>query len=144
MKKSWWDNIQYTYFTLEIAEEKEIRIYSKDYYSRTAIKVKTGEKYLFEVDKNEKWKDLWFSCDAKGFKNIFLRNSKKRLINELCFKLCGTIDRTEKDHFAIGLEHEESIKKTGDLHFFANDKKNSWLANRNNKGSVLLKIKRVA
>lgn len=129
---------------LNIEESIIVKVFAEDYYSREYIEVKEGEVYSFSSLKSPKWIDWFMPSNANGFWNPILLNSKKRVKNVTCFKLCGTINQNEDGHFMIGgnlVDHE--IKKNGALYFFANDHFNLKYY-KNNHGFIRLTITRTA
>lgn len=128
---------------LIINEEKTIKIYARQYYSKLFLQVEEGEKYSFRVVQKDKWIDFLIPSTTDGFDNKLLKDSKKRLPGAKCFKLCGTIGKNEENHFAIGSELSDfRIKTSGKLYFFANDHRNNFFY-LNNFGSINLLIRRI-
>ena len=131
------------HLVLEVGESISIKVYAKAYYSNHALIVEKGQKYRFEADEEDLWKDFFICCNAEGFRNILLRKRDSRVREVRCFYLCGTIGMDDEYNFPIGLETEYSVVHSGDLHFFANDKKNSRFANKNNFGCIDLNVIRL-
>lgn len=131
-------------YSLNIGDLEKIEIFASDYYSKNHILIQRNEIYSFSVKEDDCWKDAYIKTNADGFFNPILFNRKKRVKNQKCFKLCGTIGKTEDDsHFAIGTNHLWTATKSGKLYFFANDHKNIKYY-RNNKGSIILNVRRLS
>lgn len=136
-------------YRLEVDQEITITVKAIEPYSSSYVAVKENETYDFKVDPNDKWTDWFIRTNANGFWNILLRNKMKRVPDYRCFKLCGTIERNEEGHFAIGTSKEWTSSKEGFLYFFANDSKKlnrqgKFKYYNNNKGCIGLKIKRLS
>ncbi len=135
-------------YRLNINEKKVLSIRAKEPYSSEYLLVNKEEKYVFTVEDSERWKDWFINSDVNGFNNWFLRNKDKRVPGSKCFKLCGTIDRNEENHFSIGKRGLYNVVKNGELYFFANDskkinKKGQFKYYRNNKKTINLLIQRI-
>ncbi|GAB5472417.1 MAG: hypothetical protein Mars2KO_05160 [Maribacter sp.] len=143
MSKNWKYPSAVNSISLNTNEEKTVRVCAKEYYSSVALSIKAGQQYRFEVDDKDIWVDFFLSCNAKGFRNIFLRKRDRRVRKVRCFHLCGTIGMNDDHNFPIGLETEYHVLHSGNLHFFANDKKDSWFANFNNFGCIHVNIARL-
>jgi hypothetical protein len=104
------------------------------------IEVKQGEKYSFTAAEGKTWTDWFIPSTAKGFWNIILPDSMKRVRGAKCFELCGTINEGEENHFRIGMYLPGyTITVSGDLYFFPNDSIKHY---GNNKGYMKVVVKR--
>lgn len=126
---------------LEKGNVIKIPVIAREYYSTNFLEVKLDELYEFSCDPVQKWKDLFISCNADGFSNWLLLDKYKRLSGEKCFKLCGTFERNEHDHFAIGTKRKWKASKSGLVYFFANDHYKERCYG-NNRGEITLVVKR--
>lgn len=136
-------------YQLKVRKKLVLSIHAKDTFSDDYLVVNTGEVFSFNVDLSDYWRDWFIKTNADGFNNIFLRDKDKRLPGSKCFKLCGTLEQDENNHFPIGTSLNWTADKTGRLHFFANDskklnKKGQFKYYNNNKGSITLKIVRLS
>lgn len=143
MSKNWKYPSEVNSISLNANEEKVIKVYAKEYYSSMALSVKKGQNYRFEVDDKDIWTDFFISSNAKGFRNILLRKKDRRVREVRCFYLCGTVGMDDDHNFSIGLKTEYEVLHSGNFHFFANDKRDSWFANKNNFGCIDVNIIRL-
>ena len=120
MKQSW---KYYDFEGLSVQEEFELIIKPREYNSKQFIRVEKGQRFQFKVDPKDSWKDWFRTVSVNGFNNIFVRNSKLRMPENKCFTLCGTIEANDDGNFRIGSNLIKTFNQNGDLHFFANDKK---------------------
>lgn len=90
---------------LGINQKLCLEIKASEPYSDTYLLVKLGESYKFEVSPKDNWTDWFIKTNADGFKNWFRREKYKRVPDQKCFKLCGTIEANENGHFPIGTNY---------------------------------------
>jgi hypothetical protein len=102
---------------------KIVRVHAEETFSaHPQISVKTGESYSMIAAKKAEWRDSWIRSGAAGYANPLLWFAKPRLSQVRCFCLCGTIDKNEENHFAVGKYLEKyTVGVSGTLFFFAND-----------------------
>jgi hypothetical protein len=128
-------------YTLKSSDEIQLTIHADQRYSRDGLIVNTGERYLFQVDKNDRWIDLFIPSSANGFTNPLAMISGIRIKGVKCFCLCGCLNEDDTSAFPIGTSAEITMKQSGNLSFFPND---SWDYYKYNFGFVNLKIKRIS
>lgn len=126
-----------------INQTEIVPVKSSEYYSHFFLEVKQGEIYSFHTANWPLWVDLFIPCNAEGFNNPLLSQSKKRASHAKCFALCGAFDEKDDHLFIIGkqLNHYEA-PQTGRMHFFANDHMDRKYYD-NNFGYVKLHITRL-
>lgn len=130
------------YIKLDIGISQSVLVRARSHYGgHLPISVVKGERYLFEARPNDRWIDMFKSCNADGFYNRFASGSFLRVKDALCFTLCATIDNSIWGGYKIGLKREFLIPKSGMLYFFANDHPRFYW---NNFGTVEVKVKRLA
>lgn len=142
MRNDEWKYPEFEPIRLSDQEEINLIINPKDYYSSKYLIIEQSETYKFTVGPTERWKDWFRTVTVEGFDNLLVRDSKLRMPEYPCFRLCGTLEANESDHFSIGSELKRQFDRAGNLHFFANDKKDCKFCNENNRGSITLQIKR--
>ncbi len=148
-------------------EIRSIRCHSRVPFNPSGILVQTGQRFSFEVNPNQKWKDKKIDCNANGwiadeqFNFIkawgFERSEPfRRMKDENWFKLIGVIEdmddeddvQIEKQRaFAIGTQLDEySANANGEIYTYANDIKQYGLLDlyTNNTGFVDIKVTRLA
>jgi len=134
---------------MEIGESITMEVKASEPYSTYYLVIQKNELYQFDVSINDKWKDWFITTNADGFNNWLLLNKCKRVPNEKCFKLCGTVGKNEANHFAIGTNKKWQSPRSGKLYFFANDSKKlnkngDFKYYKNNRGEINLKIRRIS
>lgn len=102
MKNDDWKHRDFTGIKIAVNEEIKLTIDPREYFSATFVYVEQYERYKFTVEPNDLWKDFFKNVNANGFNNWLIRNSKLRVPNENCFKLCGTINADHRDNFELG------------------------------------------
>lgn len=124
---------------MQLNESRSFEIASREYWNDTGVILQKGFTYDFEAE--GVWKDWFIKCDADGFSRWYLKPLAryKRSRDNKWFTLMGSINK--ENIFSIGIKNRLISPTTGELSCFANDV--SW-AYSNNKGSLTLKITRIA
>ena len=128
---------------LRIGESDQATIDSACLFNHTGIHFVQGGVYSFAVDKNERWYDAQYSCDANGYPSIggmrFFEWSR-RLPKENWFKLIGCVECGSPVIIGLSLPGW-TAPRTGELLCFAND---AYLMYWNNRGCIKLSVTRIA
>ncbi len=119
-----------------------LTITASDEFPDTKIAVTIDEEYSFTCDASQHWTDWYRKTGPDGFFNFFAWIAGLRVKGVKCFCLCGAYnDDYTKKGFPIGTEKTVTITENGSLSFFANDAPGHY---GNNKGSVIMNIKRLS
>ncbi|WP_159471139.1 hypothetical protein [Dyadobacter sp. 3J3] len=120
---------------------RELVIISACIYSSQRILVNAEEVYEITCDSRQRWKDLILPSGPEGIFNPLAILAGLRLRGVKCFCLCGAYNESENDLFEIGIQRVITIPKDKtSLSFFPNDAIKHY---GNNKGSVIIKVRRL-
>jgi hypothetical protein len=129
-------------YRLRVGESRILTIQAVDFVSTQKLEVQKEEVYDFDCNPTQRWKDWFISSGPDGFYNPLASLVGLRFKNVKCFALCAGYISNQSESFVIGSGIEKkSISSTGELFFFANDSPKHY---RNNRGSVEMKVTRVA
>lgn len=130
-----------TIHTLKQNDVIQLKICAIEEWSSDVIATKAGEKYHVWCNPGESWTDWFIKSSPKGFFNILASIVGLRVKGVKCFCLCGGYQEDINTAFPIENNKEFEVDTAeGQLSFFANDSPNHY---KNNKGSIIINVKRI-
>ena len=104
---------------------------SKTDYSASGVFVERGERYHFEVDPNQRWRDGDIVCGPEGWRSSALSGFKRRAVEALesrrryqfapWFVIIGAVENDGDNQFSIGKGIKWTMPSRGELFTYAND-----------------------
>jgi type VI secretion system (T6SS) phospholipase Tle1-like effector len=131
-----------------------VEVFATQKYCPTGLRVAAGERYEFQPVKNSFWYDASIKCDAWGWKAkdklglarrivVALMEGSRRHPDAEWFELLATVGRNDQNVLRAverGVKNHE-MPSNGELFMFPNDLSGKY---GNNRGSILVRVRRVA
>ncbi|MBO1256896.1 DUF2235 domain-containing protein [Alteromonas sp. 5E99-2] len=148
----YFDNPRSNWYALEVGESMTVSVESASLYTHSGILVEQGESYDVSSAPSDTWTDGSITCDANGWtiddeelgwKGIPIKVARKlrRVPKADWFTLCISIGRDDELAEKMGCSGVYTVKKKGELTFFANDIVSKMA---NNMGTVDAIVTRIA